>query len=584
MFCSNLLRARTVTWLAAVLLSTSLTAQALPPDFQTSVVWSDLNVPTAVRIAPNGQIFVAEKSGIIKVFDSLDDTTATVVADLRSEVQDLDDRGLAAIAIDPGYPARPYIYAFYPLDAPPGQATPYWNDQCPEETRCTVNSRLSRLVLNASSVLSAKQTIVEGWCHPVFHHTADDLVFDSAGMLLVSHGDGGSATYIDYGQYSEDTCVGDPPGESGALRAQDYRSSGDELGFAGTIVRINPDTGLAAAGNPLLGGDSSDDALIAYGLRNPFRLSLDSSTGRLWIAEVGWNDWEEIDTLESPTQGPVRNFGWPCYEGGARQSGYDSADLALCESLYATGNVQGPYLAYTHGGGSAAISGIALYRGTQFPAQYRGGLFYADYTFGWIRVLPVGANGLPDISRGSDFLTDVYAVDLQVTPAGELIYADVARGTNQPHPLHGAEHHAHRAHRGEHVERRAAARHHLRRQHLHGSGFGGRAQLRVGPRRRRTIRRRQWRHGERHVHHAAGRERAPARHRQPRQHLHGNRVRERRHRGAGREDSHPHRRQLRRRSDHRVFGRSPRSRWHAATGHCTRLARGAASLRGNRSE
>ena len=57
----------------------------LPSGFQESVVFSGLTNPTALRFAPDGRVFVAEKSGLIKVFDSLADTTPTVFADLRDQ-------------------------------------------------------------------------------------------------------------------------------------------------------------------------------------------------------------------------------------------------------------------------------------------------------------------------------------------------------------------------------------------------------------------------------------------------------------------------------------------------------------------
>lgn len=77
----------------------------------------------------------------------------------------------------------------------------------------------------------------------------------------------------------------------------------------------------------MLGGDSGDDAIIACGFRNPYRISIDSTSGRLWIGDAGWNAWEEIDTVANPLQLPVANFGWPCYEGGNRQDGYEAANL-----------------------------------------------------------------------------------------------------------------------------------------------------------------------------------------------------------------------------------------------------------------
>ena len=65
--------------LTTLVLSTSPAARAatLPAGFQESIVFSGLTNPTAVRFAPDGRVFVAEKRGVIKVFDSLTDTTPT---------------------------------------------------------------------------------------------------------------------------------------------------------------------------------------------------------------------------------------------------------------------------------------------------------------------------------------------------------------------------------------------------------------------------------------------------------------------------------------------------------------------------
>ena len=64
---------------------------------------------------------------------------------------------------------------------------------------------------------------------------------------------------------------------------------------------------------------------------------------------MGWNEWEEINRVAAPADGSVDNFGWPCYEGQGRQSGYDAANLTICENLYAQANaVTPPYYAYKH--------------------------------------------------------------------------------------------------------------------------------------------------------------------------------------------------------------------------------------------
>jgi glucose/arabinose dehydrogenase len=89
-------------------------ADALPAGFQEVVAFSGLTHPTQIEFARDGRVFVAEKSGLIKVFDGLDDPTPSVFADLRTQVHNFWDRGLLGLALHPSFPARPYVYALYP--------------------------------------------------------------------------------------------------------------------------------------------------------------------------------------------------------------------------------------------------------------------------------------------------------------------------------------------------------------------------------------------------------------------------------------------------------------------------------------
>ena len=112
-------------------------AATLPSGFQESIVFSGLTNPTALRFAPDGRVFVAEKSGVIKVFDSLADTTPDVFADLNVNVYNFWDRGLLGLALDPNFPASPYVYVMYTYDAAIGGLAPRWgtpgiySDPCP---------------------------------------------------------------------------------------------------------------------------------------------------------------------------------------------------------------------------------------------------------------------------------------------------------------------------------------------------------------------------------------------------------------------------------------------------------------------
>ena len=66
--------------------------------------------------------------------------------------------------------------------------------------------------------------------------------------------------------------------------------------------------------------------IIAYGLRNPFRFTYRPGTNELWIGDVGWGTWEEIDRIADDHDTASTNFGWPCYEGTGPQSGYQAAE------------------------------------------------------------------------------------------------------------------------------------------------------------------------------------------------------------------------------------------------------------------
>ena len=94
----------------------SAAAATLPTGFEDTAVFSGLYGPTAFRFSPDGRVFVARKNGIIEVFSSVDATTGTTFADLRTEVYDYRDRGLLGLALDPQFPTRPYVYVLYAGD------------------------------------------------------------------------------------------------------------------------------------------------------------------------------------------------------------------------------------------------------------------------------------------------------------------------------------------------------------------------------------------------------------------------------------------------------------------------------------
>ena len=440
----------------------------MPAGFTDSVALSGLSNPTAFRFASDGRIFVAEKSGLIKVFDNLSDPTATVFADLRTNVHNYWDRGLLGLALDPAFPARPYVYVLYTYDHVLGSAAPAprWgtvgasSDSCPTPPGpttdgCVVSGRLSRLQASGNVMTGAESVLIEDWCQQFPSHSVGSLAFGADGALYVTGGDGASFDFVDYGQTGNpvNPC-GDPPGgvgatltpptaEGGALRAQDLRTTGDPVGLSGSLLRVNPDTGAALPDNPLASSaDPNARRIVAHGFRNPFRLAVRPGTSEVWIGDVGWATWEEIDRVTNPTGG-VANFGWPCYEGAGRVPGYDSANLAMCENLYAqAGAVSGPLFTYNHGAkvvpaescptGSSSVSGLAFafYSSGPYPPEYDGALFFSDYSRNCIWAMEQGGTSLPNPSSIKTFVAAAASpVDLQVSPSGELFYADLNAGT-----------------------------------------------------------------------------------------------------------------------------------------------------------
>ena len=92
---------------AAACLAGPAGASTLPSGFAETTAFSGLTNPTVVRFAADGRVFVAEKSGLIKVFSSLSDTTPTTFADLRTKVHNFWDRGLLGMALHPELPGQP---------------------------------------------------------------------------------------------------------------------------------------------------------------------------------------------------------------------------------------------------------------------------------------------------------------------------------------------------------------------------------------------------------------------------------------------------------------------------------------------
>jgi glucose/arabinose dehydrogenase len=465
---SSTLRAGIVVFLAAA----ALRAANPPQGFQETVVFSGLSNPTQVRFLPDGRVLVAEKSGLIKMFASLTATTPTIVADLRTNVHNFWDRGLLGLAVDPNFATNGYIYVAYAYDAPIGGTAPTWgvagnsSDGCPTPPGattdgCVISNRVSRLQI-VNGVAGPEQVLINDWCQQYPSHSAGTLAFGADGMLYVTGGEGASFNFADYGQgggtsgspppVPKNPC-GDPPAgvggtetpptaEGGALRSQSLRRpTGEPVLLSGTLLRVDPATGAAPPDNPLAGdSDPNAQRIVGFGLRNPFRFTIKPGTNQVYIGDVGWNQWEEINSVPNPLDPNVRNFGWPCYEGTGPQTGYQSANLNLCNSLYSAGTATPPLFTYNHQAsavpgdgctvGSSSIGGMSFYNGPDYPPAYQNALFFSDYSRKCIWVMFPDADGNPDPANVMAWKSSAAGpVDIQSGPNGDIFYVDFDGGT-----------------------------------------------------------------------------------------------------------------------------------------------------------
>ncbi|HEX3241160.1 MAG TPA: PQQ-dependent sugar dehydrogenase, partial [Solirubrobacterales bacterium] len=451
------------------LASDGAAALELPEGFRDDVVFAGIGDPTAVRFAPDGHVFVAEKPGKILVYDGLGDETATVFADLRTEVYDPADRGLLGLAVDPQFPTRPYVYALYTYDHVLGEGggAPKWGqpdqagDGCPKPVgadvdTCPVSGRLVRLTADGDVALKSggqevQDVLVEDWCQQFTSHSVGDLQFGPGGDLYASGGEGANFNEADFGQFGWPTVniCGDPPGgagvalsppsaEGGALRAQDARTPADPTGLDGTLIRIDPDTGAGVAENPMFASaDPNMRRIVAYGFRNPFRFTFDPAGENVYLGNVGWDAVEEIDRIPLGAA-TAYNSGWPCYEGDGPLSRYGVFGLTLCANLYNDpGAVTAPFFEYPHFAAAipgdpcpadtgSAVSGMSFYTGGDYPDEYDGALFFADPVRGCIYVMLAGNDGEPDPATAQAFLSDggfYPGISLQRGPGGDLFYA-----------------------------------------------------------------------------------------------------------------------------------------------------------------
>jgi glucose/arabinose dehydrogenase/chitodextrinase len=462
--CASVVIASGVLLLAMVRDGAAQSEFAPGEDFYEEVVLKDLPISTAIAFAPGNKAFLALKIGIIRVVQNgvlLKDP----FLDISSIVNKVTDRGLLGLAVDPEFPAKPFIYISFVYD-PPGLSQDKAEPRVVRVARVTADAaeNYTKAVPNSMEIILGKNGTPENMAAPVPEgdpniperascmtgltmegqpiedcipndyesHSAGTLIFGEGRTLFVSVGDG-----ADYTQPNQV-----------ALRTQNLDS------LSGRVLRINADTGNGVPGNPWYDANSPQSnrsKVWMYGFRNPFRITVNPLNQQVYVGDVGTSYYEEINS------GKGLNFGWPCYEGGfteraqlegqatasTQQVGYriSPRTVDFCNSLYAKGQgaVQKPMFTYRHPYDEngkdlgASVTGLAFYYGDGYPSKYKGALFFADYAQNWIRYLTFDANGRPiarDFARETG--SGLGAVQLLTGPDGNVyaVYIDLVTRTS----------------------------------------------------------------------------------------------------------------------------------------------------------
>lgn len=295
-------------------------AAVLPPGFAEIVRAQQLN-PTDMCLAPDGRIFITQKDGRVLIYHSDEGLHADPFYTIK--VDNYNERGLSGIALHPDFANQPWVYLYYTV---PGEN----------------HNRVVRVQAGEHSAIpGTESTLLDLDPLNATIHNGGAMVFGPDGKLYITAGDGGNAQ-----------------------GAQSLQST------AGKVLRLNDD-GSIPSDNPFY-NQTNDKyrAIYALGFRNPFSMSMDAGSGRIFLSDVGNASWEEVNEVKSG-----KNYGWPIVEGPL--AGQTPPD-----------NYEEPKHAYSHAEGCSVL-GAAFSRSDfpNYPPQFSGKFFFSDYCKGYIKAI-----------------------------------------------------------------------------------------------------------------------------------------------------------------------------------------------------
>ena len=336
---------------SAALQSGSGFAATLPAGFTETILngpaGANWNECVGMTFDDSGRMYVWERAGRVWI-QEYGASSWSLLIDIGEEVGGWRDFGLLGFALDPNFRDNGYIYLMYVVDRHylMNYGTPNYNPSSNEYFAATIG-RITRYTARAGdgfkSVDYSSRRVLLGETKtagfPILYesHGVGSLMFGTDGTLLASCGDGasyssndiGSAPETYYAQALSDGIL-KPKENVGAYRAQLVDS------LSGKIVRIDPATGDGIPSNPFYDPANPRAArsrVWALGLRNPYRMTLrpetgshlrsDGNPGVLYIGDVGYDTWEELDVCA----GRGQNFGWPAFEGIESKAGFSTANV-----------------------------------------------------------------------------------------------------------------------------------------------------------------------------------------------------------------------------------------------------------------
>ena len=322
----------------------------------------------------SGRLFLLEKVGRIRVVreGTLSDVPFLVISDRVGSSES--EQGLLGLAFHPGYAGNGTFFVNY--------------------TDLQGNTVVSRFSVSADPARAdpASEVVLLTLAQPASNHNGGHLAFGPDGYLYIGTGDGGAS--------------GDRFGNG---------QNGQTL--LGAMLRLDVDGGqpyTVPADNPFVGNPEVRDEIWAIGLRNPWRYSFDRVTGDLYLADVGQNQYEEVDFQPAGSPGG-QNYGWPIMEGSHCYPGDQPCDRA---------GLSLPVVEYDHGQG-CSVTGGYVYRGREFPLL-AGVYLFGDYCSGRIWGLAPGADGNWQVAQLAQ--ADLQLSSFGEDEAGELYLVDMGRG------------------------------------------------------------------------------------------------------------------------------------------------------------